>query len=159
MATPTKKTSLWFIDPETEELTHVTCVTAISGLGGAADQIETTCLESDARTYVPGLKAPGTATFTIQYAANDASMNRLHELYVDGTTDVHFIVGLGDGATPGIPPTVDTAGAVTYPTTRTFLDFLGFVQDFPWDIALNAVVSNAIAIQVSGAVGLHPKTP
>jgi hypothetical protein len=158
MATKTQNTSLWFIDPDTETLTHVTCVTAISGLGGAADQIETTCLESPARTYVPGLKAPGTATFTIQYAANDASMNRLHELYVDGTTDVHFIVGLGDGALT-VVPTVDTAGAVTYPTTRTFLDFLGFVQDFPWDIALNAVVTNAIAIQVSGAVGLHPKAP
>lgn len=153
MAKKTQGTELYFIDPDTFAVTKVGCVTALTGLTASRDQIETTCLDSDARTYEAGMATPGAAQFTINFDTGDASHVRLHELYVDGTT-LDWALGWSDGT--GIAPTSDST-AFDAPATRSWILFEGFISDLPFDFALNAVVTSNVAIQVSGFPTLVPK--
>jgi hypothetical protein len=145
MALKTQGTQLYFIDPDTFAVTVVGCVTALTGLTAARDQIETTCLDSTARTYVAGMATPGAAQFTINFDPSDSSHVRLHELYVEGV-DLDFALGWSDGTAA---PTSDST-AFTTPTTRTWILFSGFISDLPFDFALNTVVTSNVSIQVSG---------
>jgi hypothetical protein len=145
MALKTQGTQLYFIDPEDFSVVTVGCVTALTGLTAARDQIETTCLDSTARTYVAGMATPGAAQFTINFDPTDDSHVRLHELYVEGT-DLDFALGWSDGTAA---PTSDST-AFTTPTTRTWILFSGFISDLPFDFALNTVVTSNVSVQVSG---------
>lgn len=154
MAVRTQGTELWFLDPATGEPTKVGCVTTISGLTAARDQIETTCLDSEARTYEAGMATPGAAQFGINFDPADASHVRLHELYVAGTI-LDWALGWSDGV---VAPTADTSNFV-FPSTRTWISFNGYVSDLPFDFALNAVVASTVAVQVSDFPTLIPLTP
>jgi len=152
MAKKTQGTELYYIDPDTYAVTKVGCVTGINGLTAGRDQIETTCLDSDARTYEAGMATPGAAQFTINFDPADASHTRLHELYVAGTT-LDWALGWSDGTAA---PTSDSTD-FDLPTTRTWITFEGYVSDLPFDFALNSVVSSQVAIQVSGFPTLTAK--
>lgn len=153
MAKKTQGTELWFIDPTGDALTKVGCVTSITGLTAARDQIETTCLEDQARSYEAGLATPGQAQFGINFDPSDASHVRLHELYVAGET-LEFALGWSDGVAP---PTTDTSDFVL-PSTRSWIRFGGFIADLPFDFSQNAVVASTVSVQVSGFPTLTPKT-
>ncbi len=60
----TAGTELFFLDPADCSVVQVGCPTSITGLDSTIEQLETTCLESTARTYEAGLATPGTASFT-----------------------------------------------------------------------------------------------
>lgn len=152
MAIKTQGTQLYFIDPDDFSVVTVGCVTTITGLTAARNQIETTCLDSAARTYEAGMATPGTAQFTINFDTSDASHNRLHELYVEGTK-VDWALGWSDGTAA---PTSDST-AFTLPTSRSWIEFNGYVSDLPFDFALNAVVTSNVSIQVSDFPTLHAK--
>jgi Phage tail tube, TTP, lambda-like len=156
MALLTQGTELFFVDPEDFSIVEVGCVTTLTGITTPREQIEVTCLDSTGREYVPGLAAPGTATFTINFDPQDPSHVRLHELFEDATiTTVEWAVGFSDGT--AAPTSADSSGIVT-PTTRTWLLFAGYLNDFPFDVALNSVVTNNIGIQISGRPVLLVKT-
>lgn len=160
MAVKTQFTDLYFLDPDTDTVVEVGCVTSLTGLTATRDQIETTCLNSEGRTYEAGMPTPGTANFTVNFDPNDPSHVRLHELYRAGTK-VDWALGWGDYNPPRGPglgpvPTVDSDGLVT-PATRTWIVFNGYVSDLPFDFALNAVVASNIAVQVSDFPVLVPK--
>lgn len=152
MSVRTQGTMLWFLDPDSGEPVRVGCVTSINGLTAARDQIETTCLESEARTYEAGMPTPGAATFGINFDPRDPSHVRLHELYREGVS-LQFALGWSDGVAA---PTADTAGLVL-PNTRTWIAFDGFVSDLPFDFSLNAVVSSTVSVQVSDFPALAPR--
>lgn len=139
-------TSVYFIDPVNDNIVELDCVTAISGITASRDQIETTCLKDQARKYESGMMTPGTASFTVSYDPADAALTRLHQLYVTGET-INFAIGLSDGVAE--PTGVDSDGDFITPTSRSFVLFEGYVSEFPWDFALNALVTNAISVQVS----------
>jgi hypothetical protein len=145
MAIKTQFTELYFIDPDGGDVVEVGCVTSIDGLDAARDQIETTCLDSESRTYVGGMPTPGAATFTINADPSDPSHIRLHELYREGTT-LDWAIGWGDGFE--IPPTGDSSG-FTLPSTRTWLTFEAYLAGFPFSFTLNSVVTSAIPLQVA----------
>jgi len=148
MALLAQGTELFFVDPEDQSVLEVGCVTSLTGITSPRDQIEVTCLDSTGREFVPGLPSPGTATFTINFDPSDPSHVRLHELFEDtAITTMNWVVGLSDGTSP--PSGADSSG-FTLPTTRTWLQFDGYLADFPFDFALNTVVTNNIGIQVSG---------
>ena len=151
MAVKTHGTQLYFIDPEGGDVVTVGCVTTITGLTAARDQIETTCLDSTARTYVAGMATPGAAQFTINFDPDDASHVRLHELYVEGT-ELDWALGWSDGTAA---PTSDST-AFTLGSTRSWITFSGFISDLPFDFALNSVVTSNVSIQVSGFPVLTP---
>jgi hypothetical protein len=143
---------------------RVNCVTDITGVGaGAADQIDVTCLsELKDRKYRGGLTSPGQVTSSTNYDVNDASLDELQALRDDGTT-TRFYVGFADGSVPGVDPDdrprpVVTAGVVTFPATRSFVEFEGYVAEFGMDFAANNVVKSPITIQRSGSVIVHKAT-
>lgn len=146
MAVKTQGTQLYVIDPDDNSVITVGCVTQITGITATRDQIETTCLDSTARTYVAGMAAPGAASFTVNFDPDDASHSRLHELFVEGV-DLQWALGWSDGTAA---PTGASTDGFNLPTTRTWLQFDGFIQDLPFDFALNTVVTSNISVQVSG---------
>lgn len=154
MSLATQGTKMWTIDPADESLLLVGCVTSIDGVDTTNEQIETTCLESLARTYQSGLATPGQASFGINFDPSDASHIRLHQLKVAGTT-LPWAIGFADGI--GVAPTVDTGGTFDLPTTRSWIRFLGFMTNFPFSFAQNSVIQSTVAIQISGEPELFAK--
>ena len=153
MAVKTQGTELYVIDPDTNTVITVGCVTTITGITAARDQIETTCLNSAARTYVAGMATPGTASFGINFDPTDASHVRLHELYVEGV-DLMFALGWSDGTAS--PSSASTDG-FSLPTTRSWIRFDGFISDLPFDFSLNSVVTSNVSVQVSGFPAMTTK--
>lgn len=147
----TAGTELFFLDPDDCSVVQVGCPTSITGLDSTIEQLETTCLESLARTYEAGLATPGTASFTLSFEPQDASHSRLLELKSAGTS-LKWVIGFPDGA--GIDPSgsQDSDGdcEFTLPNTRTWLEFDGFVNSYAFDFSLNALITATVGIQVSG---------
>lgn len=155
MPVPTKGSSLYFIDPDTCAVVEVGCITSFDGLDVPVDQVETTCLQDLNRTYQAGLGTPGTATFGIQFDPQDASHLRLQEIKASGSPNMFWAIGWGDGtAAPvaGSPCDFDT-----FPTSRTFIEFEGFINSFSFSAALNAMWTSTVGIQVSGDPIIHAK--
>ena len=151
MTFKTQGTEIYFIDPATDEVVQIECPTGITGAGATRDQIDVTCLESDSKMFEPGQKTPNTINVPINL---NSGHHRLWELYNDGERNLHFAIGFSDGTDD---PTVDTDGAFDLPTTRSWLVFDGYVADFPFEIALAAVVTSNVTIQPSGDVMWIPK--
>lgn len=154
-ARPTQGTHLFYIDPDTDTIVRVICVTSIDGLTAPVDQVETTCLEDGSRSYIPGLATPGAMTFGINFDPQDASHIRLHELYTERARDIPFALGFEGSVSE---PTVGSDGDFVFPTDRDFISWLGYFSDFPFSFALNSVVSSTIGVQVSGEVTVTPAT-
>lgn len=148
MATETQGTYIYFVDPADESLVTVGCPTTASFSGRTTDQIETTCLTDTDRTYVSGLKSPGTLTFTINYDADETSHARIQDLFDSGTT-LLWAIGLSDGTAA---PTVDTGGTFDLATSRSWRRFSGFITEYSEDYSVNSVVTANISVQISGAV-------
>jgi hypothetical protein len=146
MAQKTQGTVLYAVDPADDSLITVGCITALSGIDTTNEQIETTCLEDSARTYLSGLATPGTATFDINFDMTDTTHTRLHALKVAGTT-LEWIVGFSDGTAA---PVVDSGGTWDPPTSRSWIRFQGFMTNFPFDFQQNSVVQSSVGIQISG---------
>lgn len=155
MAQRTQGTQLYFVDPDDGTVVTVGCVTAITGLTAARDQIETTCLDSAARTYEAGMATPGAAQFTINFDNSDASHVRLHELYREGTI-LDWAIGWSEDDSA---PTVDVDDGLVLPGTRSWITFTGYISDLPFDFALNSVVTSNISVQVSDFPVLVPAEP
>lgn len=135
----------------------IECATAFNPGGAPADQIEDTCLEDTVRSYKKGLRTPGQASITLNADPDNASHIRLHQLSeAEGDTTIDWAVGWSDGIAP---PTLNTAGdGFELPESRTWFTFQGYVSDFPFDFAANAVVSTAATIQRSGGSAWIRKT-
>lgn len=154
----TAGTTLWFLDPDNAcEAVQVGCPTSITGLDSTIEQLETTCLESTARTYEAGLATPGTASFALSLDPQDPSHIRLLELKAAGQS-VQWVIGFPDGI--GIDPegTTDTDGDCVFdlPGGRTWLTFEGFVNSYAFDFSLNALITATVGVQVSGDPALIP---
>lgn len=154
MSLRTQGTDLYTIDPDDGTIIDVGCITSISGVDTSIEQVETTCLNDDARTYIAGLGTPGTATFGIQTDPKNPVHVRLLELKNAGTT-LQWAIGWSDGETA---PTVGADGDFDLPATRSWLTFEGYMNSYPFEFALNAVVTSNIGIQVSGDPVLVPKS-
>lgn len=150
----TQGTHLHFLNPEAPTtLVKLTCPTGISGLGGARDQIDTTCLDNtDDRTYVSGLGNPGQVSVPFNLHPGDASHQVLFDLKESGET-IDWIISLSDGVAA---PTVDT-NEIEPPTDRTSAEFQAFVQDVNIDMATNDIVKGTLTLQRSGKVNWNWK--
>lgn len=136
-------------------LTTIACPTGITGLGGGRQQIDVTCLDDDEMQYEPGMPAPTTVTVNLNFDPQKPSHLLLWNLFESGDTE-HWIVGLSDGT--AAPTVSSSTGVITYPTTRSYIDFDGYISDFPFDAAINTVYKSAMQIQRSGPRFLHVKS-
>lgn len=143
----TKGTRLFFAATDSEIL-KVACPTGISGLGGAGDQIEKTCLDSIEREYTRGMLNPGPITVPINFIARSAAHQALITLRDSGDT-ISWMIVLSDQA--GSPTTFDSNSRLVSPGATT-AEFLGYVADINFDIGLNEIVRGTVTIQRSGAV-------
>lgn len=149
-------TTLWFLDPDDCSVVQVGCPTSISGLDSTVDQIETTCLESTARTYEAGLATPGTATFTLSLNPQDESHVRLLELKQAGTLVKWAILFPESQTAPTGETDSDGECQFVLPSDRTAVTFDGFVNSYAFDFSLNAVITATVGVQVSGDPQLIP---
>lgn len=146
MSQSSQGTQLWFVDPATNELVEVNCPTAITIPAAAKEQLDVTCLGDTARRYKAGLGNPATVTFSVFFDTSDASHVLLEDLLLSGETTT-FVVGLGNGTAE---PTIDTSGVLTFPTTRSYYMFDGYVSDGPLDIQIAAENTVEFSVQMSG---------
>lgn len=154
MAMLTKGTRLYVIDPRDDSLVTLECPKSITGLGLTTPQISTTCLESEAEEFQPGMPSPDAATIGLDFDTAKASHMLIEELNELQLT-AKWAIGFSDGVAP---PTVDTDGDFILPTTRSWITFEGYVADLPMDFALNAVVQSNFTVQQSGRRVVVPKT-
>ncbi len=148
MALKTQGTEIWYL-AGASSVVKVGKVTSVTGTGGANDQIETTDLDSTEKEYIAGLPTPGAASVPLNFDPAIDAHQDLYALWQSGEKKT-WIIGLADGTAP---PTA-TGGVITYPTTRTYFSFEGYISDFPIDAATNSKLETTMTIQRSG-----PKTP
>lgn len=143
-------TKLFFVDPDSGLPVSVTCATGISGLGGAADQIDTTCLDNTTdRTYERGLGNPGQVTVPFNIHEGDVSHETLFALQASGETIGWRIYASSLGVAV---PTVDSAGLLEPVSGVPSLGFEGYVSDVTVDIASNDIWKGTLVIQRSGSI-------
>lgn len=148
----TQGTELFFVADDA--VVKMTCPTGITGLGGARDQIDTTCLSNtEDRTYVGGLGNPGTVSVPFVLHGDAADQQTLLDLKESGI-DVSWLIALSDGT--GQPTLVDDE--LTPPTGRTSIEFVAYVADITIDIATNEVVRGTLELQRSGKVNWNWKS-
>ena len=155
MTTGTVKTQgseLYLIDKVTSsdtDLVKFACPTGISGLGGAADQIEETCLDSITdREYKRGLGNPGQVSVPFNFIPTNGSHQLLFDLKDDGS-NLDWLICLSDGTTA---PTVNDAQQFVPPAGRTSIKFNAYISDVNIDIATNEIVRGTLTLQRSGAI-------
>jgi len=156
----TQGTELYVIDASVtaseEELYKIACPTGISGLGGARDQIEDTCLDTtDEKTYVAGLGNPGQVSVPFNLIPRNGSHQFLFA-WKEAGVNMKWLVCLSESATQ---PTVDTDGEFVKPTDRTTIAFTAYVADVNIDMATNEIVRGTLTLQRSGAVNFVGYTP
>ena len=125
------------------------CPTGITGLGGAADQIEDTCLgDTIDRSYTRGLGNPGQVSVPFILKPQALSHQQLFDLKAAGET-LRWIICLSDGTAA---PTLGVDDAIVPPAGRTSLVFDAYISDINVDIASNDVVRGTLTLQRSGVV-------
>ena len=158
MAIKTQRTQLYFVDPSDGTVLAVDCPTGVSGIETTNDQIETTCLDQDTKTFESGLSTPGSASININFDPRLDTHVKLMQLKTAGET-LQFAVGFSDGY--GVAPTAVLNSEADYelvlPTTRSWLEFEGYINSYSFDFSANDVVKATIGVQVSGEVALYPK--
>lgn len=149
----TQGTELFFVDTLTSSVPAVVklaCPTGITGLGGAADQIESTCLDALVdKEYVRGLGNPGQVSVPFNLIPTAVSHQLLFDLKDAGTT-VSWLACLSDGTAD--PTTVDSNDVIVPPASRTSFGFQAYIADVTIDIATNEIVRGTLTLQRSGAV-------
>lgn len=140
-------------------LFKMACPTGIQGLGGAADQLDDTCLDSTERTFKRGLGNPGQVTVPFNFIPTNASHQLLNALKEDGR-NTRFLIAFSDGtAAPTVQVDSDGAGAFVPPASRTSAEFEAYVSDVNIDISTNEIVRGTLTLQRSGPVQWHYNAP
>lgn len=147
----TQGTRLYFAESASEIL-KVACATAIQGLGGPRDQIESTCLDSTEHEFRGGLANPAQVTVGINVIPRSAAHQALMALKDSEGDDnevIAWMVVMSDQT--GAPTQIDSDGYLVSPgpTTRSFR---GYVADFTEEFATNEIVRGQLIIQRSGPI-------
>lgn len=155
MSVRTQGTALYFAAGSPLAINKMTCPTGISGLGGARDQINDTCLDDlDEHSYVAGLANPGAVSVPFVLKPSEADHHLLFELKESGEK-IQWVIGLSDGLAA---PTLGLDDELELPDDRTTALFTAYVADVDIDIATNEVVRGTLQLQRSGRVNWNWKS-
>lgn len=153
----TQGTSIFLVDTLSASVAAVLaflCPTAATGLGGAADQIDDTCLgDLVDKSFTKGLGNPGQVNIPFVLKSDamgiiEASHALLFDLKAAGDA-IGWMIGLSDGTSV---PTLDSNDALVAASGRSFLAFDGYLADLNIDIATNEVIRGTLTVQRSGEV-------
>ena len=149
----TQGTELFTVDALSSSVAAVlkmACPTGITGLGGAKDQIEDTCLDNTTdKTFKPGLGNPGQVTVPFNFIPRAGSHQILFDLK-ESAEVMPWVIGLSDGTgTPTLDSNDDLVPQAS--PARTSIYFKGYVADLNIDIATNEIVRGTLTIQRSGS--------
>lgn len=143
----TQGTELFFVN--NGAVVKLACPTGITGLGGAADQIEVTCLDTtEDKEYRRGLGNPGQVSVPFNFIPSETSHQVLFDLKDAGTT-INWMIGFSDATTD---PTLDSNDNFVAPAARTCALFTAYVADVNIDVATNEIVRGTLTLQRSGTV-------
>ena len=143
----TQGTELFFVNAGA--IVKLACPTGITGLGGAADQIEVTCLDTvEDKEYRRGLGNPGQVSVPFNFIPTDTSHQALFTLKDSGAS-IQWLIGFSDATTD---PALDSNDAFVVPADRTCAEFTAYVSDVNIDIATNEIVRGTLTLQRSGTV-------
>lgn len=156
----TQGTEVYFVDntrtSSQPDLIKLACPTGVQGLGGAKDQIETTCLDTIGdKEYAGGLGNPGVVTIPFNLIPRDFSHQVLFEFKRTGEV-LPWLAALSEGTEQ---PTVDSDGLITAPSGRSSFAFEGYIADVNIDVATNEIVRGTLTVQRSGNVVFNPYIP
>jgi len=156
----TQGTELYFVDNSVTtsdpDLIKIACPTGIQGLGGAKDQIETTCLDTVGdKEFAGGLGNPGVVTVPFNLIPREYSHQNLLVLKKAGEV-LSWIACLSEGT---LAPSVDSDGVITAPAGRSSFEFQGYISDVNIDMATNDIVRGTLTLQRSGSVTFFGYTP
>ncbi len=144
----TQGTELYMTPDGGTNIYKVGYVTSISGLGGAADQIDVTSFDSAEREFVRGFPNPGQVTVSIVYDTSDPHFGQLQALWGSGAMADWIIMGPGTGT-----PTWNSGQSRLDPASgRKGLSFDAYVADLTWTFETNEVWRLELTLQRSGAV-------
>lgn len=148
----TQGTELYLVDTFTSSVAAIVkfaCPTGITGLGGARDQIETTCLDAtDDKTFAAGLGNPGEVSVPFNLVPSAFSHQTLFDLKESGEL-LSWIACLSESSTS---PTLTSDDEFDPPNDRTSFAFKAYVADINIDIAGNEIVRGTLTLQRSGPV-------
>ncbi len=155
----TKGTRLYFADPllasnddaDGVVIKYVNCATGVQGLGGAADQIDITCLDSTEREYNQGMANPGQITVPFNVIPTAESHQALFALK-DGGNVISWMVVFSDAKALGYLPTAVDSDQRLVSAGATSAEFLGYVADVTIDVQTNEIVRGQLVIQRSGSI-------
>jgi len=158
MSMKTQGTHFYLIDENASggaEVVKIECVLSADGLSAARDDIETTCLEDSTKTYEAGMPTPGEMTIGLNFDINSDSHTLLQHLHTTGEK-FDIAIGLSDGTTD---PDLDTSDMFDLPTNRSFITTTSvYVKDFPFNFALNSVITTNVVFKLSDFVTPHKKS-
>ena len=139
-------TKLYFVgDESTTEILAVACPQAVEGLGGAANQIDITCLDSQEMEFVRGMQNPSTINVPVNFIPRSASHQALLALRNSGETVPWMLCAPGSPA----PTTIDVDGYFDTPGPSN-LSWRGYVADLTINVATNDIWRATLTIQRSG---------
>lgn len=149
----TQGTELFFADTFSSSVASIVkmaCPTGITGLGGAADQIEDTCLDNTTdKTYQRGLGNPGQVSVPFNFVPRDFSHQVLFDLKDAGTV-ISWLACLSESTTD--PTSLDSNDKIVAPNDRSSVAFEAYIADINIDIATNEIVRGTLTLQRSGAL-------
>lgn len=132
------------------EVLKFNCPTGITGLGGAADQIESTCLDATTdKEFVRGLGNPGQVSVPFNFKPAQESHQVVLTTLKDAGIDQQWMVCFSDGTAA---PTLDSGDDLDPPASRTSALFTAYVSDVTIDVASNEIVRGTMTLQRSGRV-------
>jgi hypothetical protein len=149
----TKGTMIYFKNPADDSVVKGTEITSIDGITAAISQIDTTDLESTGREYIAGFSEPGAASIGVNFEPGSDDHVLMHSLFREGTT-TNYAIGWSDGTAP---PTIDSNGNFSLPTSRSWITFEGYFSNVPFNFSLNEIVRSTVGIQISGFPELTAK--
>jgi len=136
-----------------------------TGLGGAADDINITNLDSPGyKEFAKGLIDPGTPGGDVVYNFLNTTHQWLSTMLAQGqNATTQWFIGAADAAStvvPTISGTIASGNQVLEPPksaspkhwTRSGWFFYAYVKEFSWDTPVNSFVKAKLKLRVSGAI-------
>lgn len=142
-------TEVFIVDPQNDTKVYKLCVTQLDINEGDPSKIDVTTLcEREKTQEVDGLLGSSESTFTINLDFD----NETHKMLIEARKDkreLKFRIGQSDGENAA----THTSAGWGDDTTRTWVDFTGYISKVPLSYSVNAAVQPQVSVTMTS--GYH----